>query len=279
MPPSGWTRPWAMSSPPSKPNRARTSSAWVIDRPPWSRTAPSARVSSCGGASSLAAAVSSSASSTFCAARWTARPATVVDRLAPGGPADGGDLGSGPRTTTSATGARSTPAPVLGLTGPAPLTTSLGAGRARVGVAAVGFHRHRLPAVRAGGGVAGRGGNPGPVVRVRAGVQPGPALPAEQGPVGRGGGAHPGGHVVPPGGDHRLVHRVEDPHRAAGLAGDGRGQRLHLGVGLAAEAAAEERHDDPDLVDRQPEQHGDLLADQERVLAGGPHGQLAALPV
>jgi hypothetical protein len=75
------------------------------------------------------------------------------------------------------------------------------------------------------------------------------------------------------------VHRVEDPHRAPGLAGDGRGQRLQLGVGLAAEAAAEERHDDPHPVERQPEQHGDLLADQERVLAGGPQGQLAALPV
>ena len=156
---------------------------------------------------------------------------------------------------------------------------AVGAGRSCVGVDAVSLHRHRPPAVRAGGGVAGRGGDPGSVVRVRAGVQPGLALPAEQGPVGRGRGTHPGGHAVPPGGDHRLVHRVEDPHRAAGLAGDGRGQRLHLGVGLAAEAAAEERHDDPHLVERQPEQHGDLLADQERVLAGGPQGQLAAVPV
>ena len=156
---------------------------------------------------------------------------------------------------------------------------AVGAGRAGVGVDAVRLHLHRLPAVRAGGGVAGRGGDPGAVVRVRAGVQPGLALPAEQGPVGRGRGAHPGGHVVPPGRDHRLVHRVEDPDRAAGLARDGRGQRLHLGVGLAAEAAAEERHDDPHLVQRQPEQRGDLLPDQERVLAGGPQGQLAAVPV
>ena len=33
------------------------------------------------------------------------------------------------------------------------------------------------------------------------------------------------------------------------------------------------------LVQRQPEQHRDLLPDQERVLARGPQGQLAALPV
>jgi len=72
---------------------------------------------------------------------------------------------------------------------------------------------------------------------------------------------------VPSRGDHGLVDRVEHADRAPGLAGDGRGQRLHLGVGLAAEAAAEERHDHPHRVERQPEQRGDLLPDQERVLA------------
>ena len=156
---------------------------------------------------------------------------------------------------------------------------AVGAGRPGVGVDAVRPHLDRLPAVGARGGVAGRGRDPGAVVGVRAGVQPGLCRAAEDGAVGGGRGAHPAGHVVPPGGDHRLVDPVEDPHRAPGLARDGRGQRLHLGVGLAAEAAAEERHDHLDQVQRQPEQRRDLLSDQERVLAGGPQGQLAAVPV
>ena len=87
--------------------------------------APSAGVSSCGGASSLAAAVSSSASSTFCAARWTARPATVVDRLAPVDRSYGVYLVSVPRTTTLPTGACSTPAAIWAITVRAPWPSSV----------------------------------------------------------------------------------------------------------------------------------------------------------
>ena len=114
-----------MSSPPSKPKRARTSSAWLIDRPCSSRMAPSAGVSSCGGASSRAAAVSSSASRTPCAARWTARPATVVDRLAPVDRSYGVYLVSVPRTTTFSTGDLRTPAAIWAITVRAPWPSSV----------------------------------------------------------------------------------------------------------------------------------------------------------
>ena len=93
-------------------------------------------------------------------------------------------------------------------------------------------------------------------------------------PSAGGGGAHPGFHAVAPGGDHRLVDAVGDPHRATGLAGQRRGDRLHLGVRLAAETAAEIGHHDPHRGNRKRVEIGELGADQERMLAGRPDGEL-----
>ena len=72
-----------MSSPPSKPNRARTSSAWVIDRPPVVADGAVDRGEQLGRGLQLGRGGLEQRVSTSCAARWTARPATVVDRLAP----------------------------------------------------------------------------------------------------------------------------------------------------------------------------------------------------
>ena len=65
--------------------------------------------------------------------------------------------------------------------------------------------------------------------------------------------------------------RFMDAYRTAGLARQRHRDRLHLGVRLAAEAATEVGHDDPDPRQRHVEEVGDLGAHQEGMLAGRPH--------
>ena len=85
-----------------------------------------------------------------------------------------------------------------------------------------------------------------------------------------GGRAHPAAHPVAARGDHRLIDAVDDPHRPPRLACERDGERLHLRVGLRAEAAAEVWDDDPNGADLEPEQVGDLGLDEERMLAIRP---------
>ncbi len=76
------------------------------------------------------------------------------------------------------------------------------------------------------------------------------------------------------GGDHRLIDAVGNAHGTASYTRQGRGDRLHLGIGLAAEAAAEIRDDYLDCPDREGEEVGKLGADEEGMLAGGPDGEI-----
>ena len=86
--------------------------------------------------------------------------------------------------------------------------------------------------------------------------------------------AEPHAHVDAGGaaahGLERFGHRRGQPHRPARGARERRRQRLELRVGLAAEAAAEVRHDDPDPRERHVEHLRQLDAHRVRVLARGP---------
>ena len=70
----------------------------------------------------------------------------------------------------------------------------------------------------------------------------------------------------------RQAHRAGRATRASALV-DG----LDLRVGLAAEAAAEQRHDDADPVERHAEHRGELDPHRVRILRGGPDGEPALL--
>ena len=156
---------------------------------------------------------------------------------------------------------------------------AVGAGGGGVRVDAAGVDVDRLPAVGTGGGIARGGADAGAVVGVGAGVEPQADASREQLSVAVGGGPHPAAHAVAARGHHRFLDAVLNPHRTAGLPGERRGDRLHLRVALRAEAAAEVGDDHPHPADRQVEQVGDLGADQERVLAGRPEGDLAVAEV
>ena len=154
---------------------------------------------------------------------------------------------------------------------------AVGAGRRGVRVDAGGVDAVRLPAVRAGCGVAGGGGDARSVVGVRTRVEPALDLAAEQPALGAHRRPHAAAHPVAARRHHRLGDAVLDPHRPPRLARERDGDRLHLRVRLRAEAAAEVGDDDADVGDRHLEQRGDLGAHEERVLAGRPERDLVAL--
>ncbi len=155
---------------------------------------------------------------------------------------------------------------------------AVGAGGGGVGVHAQRIDTHRLPAIWAWGRVAAGGGHAWPVVGIGAGVEGDGRVPGEQAPVAGGGRAHVDARAVSPGRDHRLRDAVDDPDRTTGLARERDRDGLHLGVGLAAEAAAQVGDHDAHPAQGQVEQRGDLGTHQERVLAGGPQGHPAVLP-
>ncbi len=136
-----------------------------------------------------------------------------------------------------------------------------------------------LEAIRPGRGVAAGRGHARPVVGVGARVEPALDLASEQAPLVRHRRAHAGLHAVPARRDHRLEDLVADAHRPSGLARERDGQRLHLGVRLRAEAAAEVRDDHAHLRERHVEQRRELGAHEERMLARGVHRDLARLDV
>ncbi len=76
-------------------------------------------------------------------------------------------------------------------------------------------------------------------------------------------------------GDHveLLFHRQRDLDRTTDDHGERGDQSFELDVELAAEAAAEIGHLDPDFVLRPAEQPGDLNANEGRRLVGGVNGQ------
>ena len=146
----------------------------------------------------------------------------------------------------------------------------VGAGGRGAGVHAVAVHADGPPAVGPRRGVAGGGADARAVVRVRARVEVEADLAREQRAVRARAGAHPGAHAVAARREHRLRDAVLNPHRPPRVAGERRRDRLHLGVRLRAEPAAEVGHDHAHRVERHAEQVGDLGADEERVLAGRP---------
>ena len=154
---------------------------------------------------------------------------------------------------------------------------AVGAGRRGVRVDAGGVDAVRLPAVRAGCGVAGGGGDARSVVGVRTRVEPALDLATEQPALGAHRRPHAAAHPVAARRHHRLGDAVLDPHRPPRLPRERDGDRLHLRVRLRAEAAAEVGDDDADVGDRHLEQRRDLGAHEERVLARRPERDLVAL--
>ena len=149
--------------------------------------------------------------------------------------------------------------------------------RGEVRVDARGVHPVRGPAVGAWSGVARGRDDARAVVRVGTGVEQALDVAREEAAVRCRRGAHPAGHVVAARRDHRLGDAVLDPHRPPGLPRERDRERLHLRVRLRSEAAAQVRHLDAHVRDRDSEQVGDLGAHEERVLAGRPERDLVAL--
>ena len=143
-----------------------------------------------------------------------------------------------------------------------------------VGVNAPGVNLDRVPAIRPGSGVGAGGDDARTVVGIGAGIEPGADLAREEPAIARGGGPQPGFHAVATSGDHRLVDAVGDSHRATCLARQRRGDRLHLGVRLAAETAAEIGHYHPDRGDGKSVEIGQLRPNQKWVLARRPDGEI-----
>ena len=117
------------------------------------------------------------------------------------------------------------------------------------------------------------------VVGVGAGVEADVDVAGHDPAVGVEAGAHGDERTVGPGGVHGRLDVGGDPDRAASGPRRGRGQRLQLGVGLRAVAAADVGDLDPHRGQRQREHPGQLLAHHQRVLGGGDHMQGAGLPV
>src|SRR2546422_8265576 len=70
--------------------------------------------------------------------------------------------------------------------------------------------------------------------------------------------------------EHGFRNGVANSHRTSGLARQGNYQRLKLRIGLAAEAAAQERNDHPYHGRMNAENLGDISPDLERMLRRGP---------
>ena len=134
-------------------------------------------------------------------------------------------------------------------------------------------------AIRPADPVGGLAADERRVLGVGAGVEEDLRPPAAQPAVSVEGAGDMDDGAVAPGREDRFVDRQGELHRPPGPQGEGRGQRLDLGVALAAVAAADVRHDHPDPRERQVEAAGQVVADHERMLARGPDGQPAGAPL
>ena len=81
------------------------------------------------------------------------------------------------------------------------------------------------------------------------------------------------------GSDELLPPAEDEPDRTPGPAGQRRHVGLEMELALAAEAAPQVGHDDPDPAFGDAQGLGHPAAGQERDLRGGPDGDLVALPL
>src|SRR3989449_939018 len=112
-----------------------------------------------------------------------------------------------------------------------------------------------------------------PDVGIGAHVEIGATLGGPQPPVALEAEPHPGAGVAASDRPEGLLHREGEPDGPPDHARERPHDGLELGVGLAAEAAAEGRHDDADAAHGHAEHLGQLHAHGVWVLRRGPHGQ------
>ncbi len=135
--------------------------------------------------------------------------------------------------------------------------------------------------VRAGQHQRGHRGHARPRAREGAGVEPETALARQDPAVAADPGLQLDDRRLPRIRGRQLVlARGHDLHGASGLAGQQRGEVLDADAELAAEAAADARHDDAHARGRQLQDLGQRALDLEGQLGVGPHGDLArAVPL
>ncbi len=150
-----------------------------------------------------------------------------------------------------------------------------GAARRGVGVDGVAVQLHVRDAVGPGRGVRPLLDHARRDVGIGADVVVGLAGERGHAPVAVEGEGEPHAGAAPAHGPEGILHRREQPHRPAGHSREGGSQRLELRVGLAAEAAAQQRHGDSDAAGVQRKHCRQLRADRERVLRRRPHGEAA----
>ena len=143
-------------------------------------------------------------------------------------------------------------------------------------------HRLRaqvLEAVGAGQAVGGALGYAHAVVGVRARVQFDAALARHERPVGAHAGADGRPRRVAAHRLHRLLHRQGEADGACGQAAEGGGERLDLGVRLAAVAAADVGNHHAHLVEALAEDARQLRPHQEGMLRRRPDAEAVGLIV
>ena len=152
-----------------------------------------------------------------------------------------------------------------------------GAARCRVRVDGPARQHDVRDAVRAGGGIGALLDDARPDVGVGAHVEVGAALGGPELTVALQSelDAHAG--IAAADGAEGVLRGDRQPHRSAGHARERARDGLDLRVGLAAEAPAEERHDDANPVERHAEHRGELDPHGVRILRGGPDGEAALL--
>ena len=153
-----------------------------------------------------------------------------------------------------------------------------GAVRRQVGVDAVGVDADVRDAVGPGRGEAHLLRHAGPAVGVRAGVGVAGDLLRQQRPVRPRAELHLDDRGVPVQGLPLLVPGKHELDRAAGLAGERRGDRLGPKECLRPERAAHRRADDANLLELEAEDAGELLSEVERRLRARVHLEPAAVP-
>ena len=116
-----------------------------------------------------------------------------------------------------------------------------------------------------------------PDVGIGAHVEIGATLGGPQPPVALEAEPHPSAGVAASDRPEGLLHREGEPDGLPDHARERPHDGLELGVGLAAEAAAEGRDDDADAAHGHAEHLGQLHAHGVRILRRGPHGQGALL--